>query len=412
MILTLNQLPTYRSPLLPDDAACVDERAAGEVENMLRLCPAHRPTPLFCLDQLARRLGVQRIYVKDESQRLGLGSFKALGGAFAVIRVVLDQAQRLLGRTVAPAELMSDEVRMAARTLTVCCATDGNHGRSVAAGARMLGVRAVIYVHEFVSARRVAAISALGAEVRQVAGNYDESVALAARESAANGWIVVSDTSWHGYEEIPRIVTQGYTAMVREVCHALDAPPTHVFVQAGVGGLAAAVAGHLSMVYGEARPRVVVVEPERAACLYASHQAGRRVAIAAREPTIMAMLECYEPSLIAWRIISRVADAFMQVTEEDAILAMRQLAAPIGGDRPIVSGESGAAGMAGLLRVMEERLAEQPLGLNGDSRVLLFSTEGATDPASYLQHVGRTSEEVLEAGAAAVPLRGFGGVIE
>jgi diaminopropionate ammonia-lyase len=402
MILAINQLPTYGSPLSPDDAACVDEGAACEVENMLRLCPAHRPTPLFCLDQLARRLGLQRVYVKDESGRLGLGSFKALGGTFAVIRVVLDQAQRVLGRMVAPAELMSGEVRTVARTLTVCCATDGNHGRSVAAGARMLGVRAVIFVHEFVSARRVAAISALGAEVRQVAGNYDESVALASRESAANGWIVVSDTSWHGYEEIPRIVTQGYTAMVREVCHALDAPPTHVFVQAGVGGLAAAVAGHLSMVYGEARPRVVVVEPDRAACLYASHQAGRRVAIAARAPTIMAMLECYEPSLVAWRIISCVVDAFMQVAEEDAISAMRQLAAPISGDRPIVSGESGAAGMAGLLRAMEWRLAGELLGLNADSRVLLFSTEGATDPTSYLQHVGRTSEEVLEASAAAL----------
>ena len=402
MLLAINQLPTYGSPLSPDDAAGVDERAACEVENMLRLCPAHRPTPLFCLDQLARRLGVQRVHVKDESQRLGVGSFKALGGTFAVIRVVLDRAQRALGRPIAPAELLSDEVRAVAQALTVCCATDGNHGRSVAAGARMLGVRAVIFVHEFVSPRRVAAIAAFGAEIRQVAGNYDESVTLAARESAANDWIVVSDTSWHGYEDIPRIVTQGYTAMVREVCRALDAPPTHVFVQAGVGGLAAAVAGHLSMVYGKARPRVIIVEPERAACLYASHQAGRRVAVAAREPTIMAMLECYEPSVVAWRIVSRIADAFMQVTEDDAILAMRQLAMPIAGDRPIVSGESGAAGMAGLLKVVEWRVARQILGLDAESRVLLFSTEGATDPASYLQHVGRTSEQVLQAGAAAV----------
>lgn len=399
MILAINQLPTYGAPLLPDDAACVDERAAGEVENMLRLCPAHRPTPLFCLDQLARRLGVQQVYVKDESERLGLGSFKALGGTFAVIRVVLEYAQRVLGRPITPAELTSDAVRRVARSLTVCCATDGNHGRAVAAGARMLGARAIIFVHQFVSAQRVAAISALGAEVRQVAGNYDESVALAFRESAAHGWIVVSDTSWHGYEDIPRLVTQGYTAMVREVCSSLEAPPTHVFVQAGVGGLAAAVAGHLSVVYGQSRPRVIVVEPERAACLYASHQASRRVAVAPREPTVMAMLECYEPSLVAWRIISRVVDAFMQVTEEDAIRAMRQLAAPIGGDRPIVSGESGAAGLAGLLRAAE--WAGELIGLNLTSRVLLFSTEGATDPTSYQQHVGKTAQQVLEACAVA-----------
>lgn len=401
MILAINQLPTYGAPLLPADAACVDEQAACEVENMLRFCPAHRPTPLFCLDQLARRLGIQQLHVKDESRRLGLGSFKALGGTFAVIRVVLQHAQRVLGRTISPLELTGKEVRAVARTLTVCCATDGNHGRSVAAGARMLGAHAVIFVHQFVSAQRVAAISALGAEVRQVAGNYDESVALAFRESAANGWMVVSDTSWNGYEDVPRIVTQGYTAMVREVCGALPAPPTHVFVQAGVGGLAAAVAGHMALIYGAARPRVIVVEPERAACLYASNQAGRRVAIAPREPTVMAMLECYEPSLVAWRIVSRVVDGFMQVREEDAILAMRQLATPIGADAPIVSGESGAAGLAGLLSIVEGRPAGDLIEINADSRVLVFSTEGATDPTSYREHVGRTWQQVLESAAAA-----------
>jgi diaminopropionate ammonia-lyase len=402
MIVAVNQLPAYGLPLLPADVACLDEQAASEVENMLRLCPAHRPTPLFYLDQLAHRLGVQRIYVKDESARLGLGSFKALGGTYAVICVVLEHAQRILGREISPSELTSDTVRAIARTLTVCCATDGNHGRSVAAGARMLGARAVVFVHETVSAQRVAAIAAFGAEIRQVPGNYDESVAVASRESRVNDWILLSDTSWPGYEDIPRLITKGYTAMVREVCAALDAPPTHVFVQAGVGGLAAAVAGHLALVYGKDRPRVVVVEPERAACLYASHQAGRRVAIAAGEPTVMAMLECYEPSLVAWRIVSRVVDGFMMVAEEDAIRAMRYLAAPTGLDPPVVSGESGAAGLAGLLRVAEWRLARSVLGLDTSSRVLLFSSEGATDPISYEQHVGKTSQQVLEATLVAV----------
>jgi diaminopropionate ammonia-lyase len=395
VMLAINQLPTYRAALLPEDAAYLDARAASEVEDMLRLCPAHRPTPLVSLDELARSLGVQRIYVKDESTRLGLGSFKALGGVFAVGRVVLEQARNVLGRTLEPAELLSDAVRGVARSLTICCATDGNHGRSVAAGARMLGARAVIFVHEFVSAQRVAAIAAHGAEVRQVAGNYDDCVALAFRESATNGWTVVSDTSAPGYEDIPRIVMQGYTAMVREVCRSLQQPPSHVFVQAGVGGLAAAVAGHLSLVYGVQRPSVIAVEPERAACLYASHQAGRRVAVAPREPTIMAMLECYEPSLVAWRVLSRVIDAFMLVAEEDAVASMRQLATPVGADLPLVSGESGAAGLAGLLKAVQLRRGAELLGLDRSSRVLLFSTEGATDPASYQQHVGRTSQQVL-----------------
>ncbi len=400
MMLAINQLPTYGAPLLPADAASVDEHAAREVENMLRLCPTHRPTPLHCLEQLASRLGLQRVYVKDESARLGLGSFKALGGTFAVIRIVLDQAQRVLGRTVHPSELLSEDVRAVARSLTVCCATDGNHGRAVAAGARMLGARAVIFVHQFVSAQRVAAIAALGAEINQVAGNYDESVTLANHESGANGWTVVSDTSWDGYEDIPRMVTQGYTAMVQEVCRTLAQPPTHVFVQAGVGGLAAAVAGHLSLVYAAQRPRVIVVEPERAACLYASHQAGRRVAVAPREPTIMAMLECYEPSVVAWHVVSRVVDGFMLVAEEDAVRAMRQLATPAGADKPIVSGESGAAGLAGLLKAAQCTHTREILGLDATSRVLLFSTEGATDASSYLQHVGTTPRQVLKATAA------------
>lgn len=400
-MLTINQLSVFGLPLAAEDVAYLDMKAARQVEDLLSLCPAHCPTPLHSLAGLAQTLGVQHIHVKDESMRLGLGSFKALGGAFAVIRVVLDQAVRVLGRAIELSELTSSRtLRGIAETMTVCCATDGNHGKAVAAGARMLGARAVVFVHRRVSPQRIAAIAALGAEVKQVAGNYDETVALASRACAANGWTVVSDMSWPGYEDIPRIVTQGYTVMVREVCQAMAAPPTHVFVQAGVGGLASAVAGHLSVVYGEARPRIVVVEPARAACLYASHQAGQRVAIAAREPTLMAMLECYEPSLVAWRVVSRVADAFMLVDEADAVRAMRQLAWPHGVDTPIVAGESGGVGLAGLLRVMESGASREMLDLNARSSVLLFNTEGATDPVSYQERVGRSWQQVVSDASA------------
>jgi len=183
-------------------------------------------------------------------------------------------------------------------------------------------------------------------------------------------------------------VMQGYTALVAEALRALPAPPTHVFVQAGVGGIAAAVAGHLGAALGERRPTVVVVEPARAACLFESARAGRAVRIPAGEPTVMAMLECYEPSLVAWRVLARAADAFMTVEEEDAVAAMRRLAQPAGGDPAIVAGESGGVGLAGLMRVAADAGWRAAIGLDAAARVFLVNTEGATDPARYRELVG------------------------
>lgn len=392
-MLTINCLPEFGETLDVEDVRHFDLPAARKVQQLLRLCPAHQPTILHSLPGLAAKLGLGGILVKDESTRLGLGSFKALGGAFAVIRLVLDEAGRKLGGPVAPEDLMSDPVRSIAAGLTVACATDGNHGKSVAAGARMLGVRAVIFVHQGVSAQRVAAITALGADVRRVPGTYDDSVAEAARQCEANGWHALSDTSWPRYTSVPRRVAQGYTAMVREVCDELGQRPTHVFVQAGVGGLAAAVLAHMSLCL-EPRPRFVIVEPERAACLHASAVAGDRVSIPAGEPTLMSMLECYEPSLVAWHVIARLADAFLTVDEKEAIRAMQELALPVAGDTPIVAGESGAAGLAGLLSALVVPADKTALGLDERSIVLLFNTEGATDLASYRLLVGMSADRV------------------
>jgi diaminopropionate ammonia-lyase len=392
-MLTINRLPEFGWTLDAEDARHFDVHAARYVQQLLRLCPAHRPTALYSLPGLAAKLGVRGVLVKDESTRLGLGSFKALGGAYAVIRLVLDEAGRTLGRPIAPEELMSAPVRSIAARLTVACATDGNHGKSVAAGARMLGVRAVIFVHQGVSAQRVAAISALGAGVRRVPGTYDDSVAEAARQCEANQWHALSDTSWPGYTSVPRRVAQGYTAMVREVCDEMVETPTHVFVQAGVGGLASAVLAHLCLTL-QSRPRFVIVEPDRAACLHASNLAGQRVAIAAGEATLMSMLECYEPSLVAWQVIARLADAFITVDEKDAIRAMQELARPASGDTAIVAGESGAAGLAGLLRALVAPADKAALGLDERSIVLLFNTEGATDLASYRLYVGMSADQV------------------
>jgi diaminopropionate ammonia-lyase len=383
-----NRHSDYRKPLDPVDAAMLGMMAAEEVERYLTYRDNHAPTPLHTLPALAAELGVGKIHVKDEGSRLGLGSFKALGGSYAVIRLMLEEASRRLGRQIDIAELHAPGVRSIAAGMTVACATDGNHGRSVAQGAQLVGARAAIFVHSGVSEERVAAIARFGADMIRVKGTYDDSVAEAAHVSAEKGWTVVSDTSWPGYERIPGLVMQGYTAMVRETLRQLPGPPTHVFVQAGVGGVAAAIAGHLALVFGNQRPTFIVVEPARAACLFKTARAGHLVKIEHGEPTVMAMLECYQPSLVAWRVLSRVADAFMTIDEEDAVAVMNRLARPAGNDPAIVAGESGGAGLAGLIRAAADPEIRATLDLNEASRVFVINTEGATDPERYAELVG------------------------
>jgi diaminopropionate ammonia-lyase len=377
----------YRAPLDPRDAETLSMDAAEKVEQFLRHRENHIVTPLRALPALAQELGVRAIDIKDEGLRLGLGSFKALGGSYAVIRLVIDAASKRFGRAIAVAELQTPEVRAIAAGMTFACATDGNHGRSVAQGAKLVGARAVVFVHSGVSEERVAAIARFGAEMVRVAGSYDDSVQEASRVAYKNDWTIVSDTSWPGYERIPALVMQGYTAMVREALRQFPERPTHVFVQAGVGGVAAAVAGHLAVALADQRPTFVVVEPTRAACVYESARAGRPVKIEQGEPTVMAMLECYEPSLIAWRVLSRVADGFMTVEEEDAVVAMKQLARPLGVDPAIIAGESGGVGLAGLTRALADHGAREALRLGPQSRIFLINTEGATDPLRYARLV-------------------------
>jgi diaminopropionate ammonia-lyase len=396
-MLLLNQHPDYRKPLDLADANMLGVKAADEVEWYLTYRDNHASTPLHTLPALAAELGVGALHVKDEGFRLGLGSFKALGGSYAVIRLVLEEASRQLGRPIDVAELHAPEVRAVAAGMTVACATDGNHGRSVAHGAQLVGARAAIFVHSGVSDERVAAIARFGAQMIRVEGTYDASVAEAARVAAEKGWIVVSDTSWPGYERIPGLVMQGYTAMVREALRQLPEAPTHVFVQAGVGGVAAAVAGHLALALKDQRPTFVVVDPARAACLFETARAGHPVKIAHGEPTVMAMLECYEPSLVAWRVLSRVADAFMTVDEEDAIAVMNRLARPAGDDPAIVAGESGGAGLSGLMRAAADPEIRAALRLNEASRVFVINTEGATDPERYAELVGMQPDAVTNA---------------
>jgi diaminopropionate ammonia-lyase len=321
--------------------------------------PGYGPTPLVDLPELAREGGVSALRIKDESGRFGLGSFKALGGAYAVARLAADR-------------------QAGYPRLTVTCATDGNHGRAVAWGAQRFGCDCVIFLHEGVSKGRADAIAAFGAQIRRVPGNYDDSVREANRVAGELGWVVVSDTSWEGYTEVPTEVMQGYRVMAEEVgTQWTGNPPTHVFIQGGVGGVAAAVAVQLRR--GPLpSPRVIIVEPERAACLLASAEAGKSVTVGGALDTIMAGLACGEPSLLAWQVLEREAAAFMAIPDELVPPAMRALAQ--GG---VESGESGAAGLAGFLAVAIYQAARTALRLDAESRVLLFSTEGATDPELY-----------------------------
>lgn len=397
----LNTSSDYRRPLEPCHAELLGATAVAKVERHLTYRDRHAATPLLSLPKLAAEIGVAAIHIKDEGQRLGLGSFKALGGAYAVIELVLEEAARILNRPVDIDELRSQAVREIAERMTFACATDGNHGRSVAQGAQLVGGRAAIFVHSGVSGERIAAIARFGAEMIRVDGSYDDSVREAARVADRQGWTIVSDTSWPGYERIPGLVMQGYTALVREALEAMTETPTHVFIQCGVGGVAAAVAGHLALSLGERRPIFTVVDPARAACLFETARAGHPVTVPHGEPTVMAMLECYAPSLIAWRILSRAADAFMTVDEEEAISVMRRLARPAAGDPAIVAGESGGVGLAGLLKAATDPEIRTALSMDERSRIFLVNTEGATDPGMY--------EEIVGLSPAAVAKRNFDG---
>jgi diaminopropionate ammonia-lyase len=341
--------------------------------------PDLAPTPLRQLPGLAARLGLGDLLVKDESTRFGLNAFKVVGVTYALERLVAD------GR-LAPGAV-------------VTCATAGNHGRAVAHVARGLGLAAHVYVPAATVPARIAAIESEGATVVVTDGSYDQAVRLMAREAKARGWTIVSDTSWEGYEEIPRLIMAGYTWILTEIEEARKAdepPPDGVIVQGGVGGLVAAAAswfacrapgiGHDGHGEVATRPCFVAAEPVRAACLLASARAGRPTALTGGLDTVMAGLRCAEVSPAAWPAIAGCVDAFVAIDDRWAEEAMRRFANPSAGDPAIVAGASGACGLGALLALVgdpELGEARQAIGLGPHSRVLLINTEGASDPQHY-----------------------------
>jgi len=360
--------------------------------------PGYAPTPLVSLDHLAKEMGVAKIYYKDERGRFGLGSFKALGGAYAVANVLRENIAKATGlKHVSSAQLLSGEFKDIIEASTVTCATDGNHGRSVAWGAQLFGCHCVIYVHEFVSQGRRDAIAQYGAEVREVKGNYDDAVRHTAITAAAEGWTVVSDTSYPGYREIPLDVMHGYGVMAAEVVAQMKGtePPTHVFAQAGVGAMAAAVCANFWLQWGEKRPRFIVVEPTEADCVLRSLEAGKQVVVDGSLDTVMAGLACGEVSDLGWAILQGGVNACAAIDDAYALDAMRLLASPQGGDQAVVAGETGGVGLGALLAARDHAHIKQTLGLDANSRVLLLGSEGDTDPVIYKQVVGREAAEVL-----------------
>jgi diaminopropionate ammonia-lyase len=346
-----------------------------ELCDMLTDCPKHKPTPLYALTGLAAKLGLAEIRVKDESQRFGFGAFKALGGVIAVYDELLHALGGTEPSSATFADLMNGRHREITSRFTFATASSGNHGRSVAAGAKLFGVRCVVFLPKFTSAEKEAAIRARGATVTRVDGDYDTAVAECRRTSEANGWTIISDTSWQGYDSVPRSVMRGYCVLAHEAVVQQGRPgPTHVFVQAGVGGLAAAVCGHFP------GSQFIIVEPEHAAGLFASARAGRPERAPGEVHTVMAGLECGEVSPIAWRILDRGADFFMTIRDSAVPHCLRLLAKSPHGDPPIFAGESAVAGLIALLDTARDPEARQLLRLDPSSRILLFGTEGITDP--------------------------------
>ena len=385
-----NRMTPYgarRSEILGADALALAQRELTQWQG-------YAVTPLHSLPALAQAMGVASVHYKDEGSRFGLGSFKALGGAYAVARLLCRELGAQLGRTLTTQDLLTPELRALCGGITVTCATDGNHGRSVAWGAQLFGCQCVIYIHATVSEGRKEAIAQYGAQVVRTAGNYDDAVRQADLDAKQYGRFVISDTSYPGYMEVPRDVMQGYQLMVEEAAQQLPERPTHIFVQAGVGGLAAAVCGYFWERDAGDRPIYVVVEPDKADCLTQSAKAGQLTAVTGDIDTLMAGLACGEVSHLAWEILEKGTDAFCVIPDDAAVAAMRLLAHPLGNDPVIVAGESAVAGVAAAIAASQSDAARQTLGLNADSRILFFGSEAATDPALYEQLVGESAEAV------------------
>ena len=369
-----------------------EEKEMKEVYDFHKSLPGYKATPLVELDDLAKYYGVQKLWLKDESKRFGLNAFKVLGGSYAIGKYLSQK----LGKDMSELPfnvLISDEVKKQLGDVTFVTATDGNHGRGVAWVANKLRQKSVVYMPKGSAQMRFDAIAREGADVTITDLNYDDAVRLANKGAEEHGWIMVQDTAWDGYEEIPLWIMQGYSTIINEIVEQLEAAkeekPTHVFLQAGVGSFAGAVQGYLSHLYGDDRPITIICEPHRANCIYKSMEAndGKPHNVTGDLTTIMAGLACGEPNTISWKILRDNADFSVSCDDSIAARGMRVLSSPLGNDQRVISGESGAVGL-GLFTVLSEKKEEyaelmKALKIDENSRILCISTEGDTDVEGY-----------------------------
>ncbi len=395
--LALNPGATPEAGYGDRQAAVLDAAGLAEARRCIAAWPGYAPTPLVELTGLAAELGIGRLFYKQEDERFGLHSFKPLGGAYAVQRCLMREVAARSGRdAIDPREFLEGDHAAILSGVTVTAATDGNHGRSVAWGARMFGCRCVIYINEAVTPAREEAIAAYGAEVRRHPGSFDDAVHEAFAVARREGWHVIPDTSDGETVTAPRDVTQGYAVMAAEAIEQLAGkdPPTHLFIQAGVGGMAAAVCAEFWRAFGPDRPVTALIEPKQAACWFASLANGRPTAVTGDIDSFMSGLACGEVSTLAWEILEPGAHAAMILEDPAAEATMRLLATGVGADPPLVGGESGVAGLAGLITAARDAAARRTLGLHDTSRVVVFGSEGATDAELYRRVVGRSWQEV------------------
>lgn len=378
------------------DIRFLNQQVADKATAFHSSFPQYRPTPLRRLQALAGQMGVGEIFVKDESYRFGLNAFKVLGGSFAIGQYI---AQRL-GRDLSelPYSVMtSPEVKRELGELTFVTATDGNHGRGVAWTANQLGQKSVVYMPKGSAPERLENIRKENSDASITDLRYDDTVRLAKQRAEQPNCVLVQDTSWDGYTEVPSWILQGYTTMANEVREELERQqqesqqllaPTHIFLQAGVGSMPAALAGYFTNIYAQQKPIITVVEPNKADCIFRTAKAadGRLHFVTEEMNTIMAGLACGEPCPIAWEVLRGCADFFISFPDYAAAKGMRILSSPLPGDERIVSGESGASAFGCVMEILSNpalsSLREQ-LGIDSSSRLLFISTEGATDRENY-----------------------------
>ncbi|KAI0435827.1 tryptophan synthase beta subunit-like PLP-dependent enzyme [Xylaria telfairii] len=374
----------------------------------IRSWPEYSRQPLHTLPNLARKLGIQKLFIKDESRRFGpgLGSFKALGAPYSVYQILAEVVHAKIGIRPSAAELRTGTYRDITKHVTVCVATDGNQGRGLAYGAQVFGCRCVNYIHSHVSDGRTKRMMELGAIVIRIDGEYEASVARAREDARMNGWYFVSSTSWSNFDEsISKNVMNAYMVVLEETLALIPNIDgiTHVLVCGGVGSVAAAIfQGFYTRLCEDRRapdkwPRFIVVEPFEADCLLQSAKHGRAQQSQGSLHTLMAGLACRAPSLAAWKILAWLASDFLSVPDSAAIEGMKALANGYEGDIPVVCGESSAATMGIILASRVNLSLREKLGLDEGSQVVLFGLEGATDPEIYESLVGKSPAAVFKA---------------